>query len=599
MAFLSGAGVSVEMPTGLPSGAALTRRVCEAFFPERTFDTLLDYHAAVGWTITEVCAAQRARAGGIAPKGRLPRLETVLGVAMRVLDHDERRVLRILDDVRTAVPNRQHAALAAHLAVGGRQLTLNFDDCIEQRLITLEAPPDAADRLIHLHSSFRADPEGRSLGLTLARIEPGFQKPVEHSLTSTLAAAAAIVVVGYSGSDFFDVDQTVAALPSGSLKGTRLYWINHGSHPRWHVIDAANPALPPVIAGLARAGARPTVLCGRTGEFLSSLLDAWRLNSGPEPAVSAGPPAPPPTVPVSENERREAALALYRELAIPRAVAGILDSGNLAGLPSDAVWLARSELLWEQGRWNDLLHQWLRRTPEGIDPLVRAERVGACLWVQGRLVPAYLWLVAHRRAAAVDPDGARRLAETEGRVVEHMARTPELRPIARCLAPQAVGRIRALGGLEQQAGVHAFRRRQDLTSSLDAIGGGGVREAGHAAASQNWFAEAGSLTAALSYRHRQLRDEFRPDRPDEELAADYRELADRFDIVGSAAGRVRTCLLPGAERVFGVREFVSALFDGQFGWWHRCRLLGHYLPSRVGHIARSALTIRQGRDPRL
>ena len=224
---------------------------------------------------------------------------------------------------------------------------------------------------------------------------------------------------------------------------------------------------------------------------------------------------------------------------------------------------------------------------EGIDPLVRAERVGACLWVQGRLVPAYLWLAAHWRApAAVDPDHARLFAETQGRVVEHMARTPELRPIARWLAPRAVGRICALGGLEQQAGVHAFRRRQDLVSSLDEIRGR-RREAGHAAVSQHWFTEAGSLTAALSYRHRQLRDEFHARGPDEELAADYRELADRFDIVGSAAGPAAD--LPSSPELRGCSRSTSSSrpcsTDSSAGG-NDARLLAHYLPSRIGHLAR-------------
>ena len=175
VAFVSGAGVSVEPPTGCPSGAALTRRVCEAFFPERTFDTLLGYHAAVGWIDTDVCAIQRNRSEDLGRRGRLPRLETVLGVAMQVLDRDGRRVLRILDDVRTAVANGQHAALAAHLRAGGHQVTLNFDDCIEQRLALLGADPAAEDRLDPPARFIPRGPRGSRPGDDLARIEPGFE----------------------------------------------------------------------------------------------------------------------------------------------------------------------------------------------------------------------------------------------------------------------------------------------------------------------------------------------------------------------------------------------------------------------------------------
>jgi hypothetical protein len=204
--------------------------------------------------------------------------------------------------------------------------------------------------------------------------------------------------------------------------------------------------------------------------------------------------------------------------------------------------------------------------------------------VQGRLLPAYLWLSWHRRRCPDEADPLT-LAETEGRVIEHMARVPELRPLARLLAPRL---IRVLGDTSQGAGVHLYRRRTDLVSSLRSISGQ-PRSRDEARTSTEWFTEAGNLTAALNYRHRQYRDTYDPGNiTDDELARRYRELQQHFESVGAPADGWAALRLPGAERVFTLREALRGITEVQYGWWHRFRLLSRHLSRRAQYRLRTA-----------
>jgi hypothetical protein len=215
-------------------------------------------------------------------------------------------------------------------------------------------------------------------------------------------------------------------------------------------------------------------------------------------------------------------------------------------------------------------------------------------------VPALVWLSWHRRRAA----GADRitLAETEGRVLEHMLRTPELRWLARRLVP---GVLTEIGSADQKAGVHRFRTRSDLVDSLRASLGG-QRDPHHARTSSEWFGQAGNMLAWISYQHRRLRDTYRDDEPTDALRTRYLALQLRFLTVGSRAGATRAHLLPGAHRVFTVREVVAGVLSLQYGWWHRFRIVSRHVVQRLRWRVRSAgqpsprrrLVPRRARRPR-
>jgi hypothetical protein len=52
---LSGAGISVEGPSSLPTGWELTERIFTAYFPPSTLDAVLHAHLDIGWTMTPPC----------------------------------------------------------------------------------------------------------------------------------------------------------------------------------------------------------------------------------------------------------------------------------------------------------------------------------------------------------------------------------------------------------------------------------------------------------------------------------------------------------------------------------------------------------------
>jgi hypothetical protein len=579
--FWSGAGVSAAAPSLLPTGWALTQRVFDTFFEPFTLRTVLAYHDLLDWRILGICPSQPAQT-------RLPRLETALGAAARL---HPGAVPAVLADLLAAPPNRAHRFFAAHLAAGGRHLTANFDRCIEDAHQQRYGHRPAADHVLHFHGALDDPAGGADLGVTLARIERGFPAAERRALTDFLTSGhRAIVIVGYSGSDVVDVDPTVAELPSGALAGIRVIWVAHSESCGWHqpapvpqraVFGATGDdhgTAPPLAAHLRRAGAEVTFLCGPTQELLDRLAASWRfgrLSAGPA-AGPGGRTGPGGGTPVTTAEQRRAAtFLLHRMLGLLPEVERTIGRVGSA-VDAEELLIAHSDLLWEQGRYADLRRWWRRNGGPGTTR--RAERIGASLWVQGRLVPAYLWLSWHRRRRPTGHPDRDALAETEGRVIEHMTRVPDLAWLGRLLARRATGWLPVA---DQRRGIHHWRRRTDLRSSLAAAGGGTARPADEASTSATWFAETGNVHAALAFQHRYLRDSYRPEHPSAELASRYRDQFRRAQVVGSVAAAWRILLLPGAARVFATREAVTGAFVPQFAPWHRVRLLGRYAAGRL------------------
>ncbi|MDQ0773931.1 hypothetical protein QF026_002397 [Streptomyces aurantiacus] len=575
----SGAGISVEGPTSLPSGPELTRRVFDTFFEAGALATVLTYHQVVGLHTNQLCAYDTGL-----PAPQLPRLETALDAAARARPDGSPDTFDILDDVRKAAPNRLHAFAADHIALGGRHVTANFDTCIEQAYETRQGRPVPDGAVHHFHGSFAHSPDNRELGATLSRIRTGFPEEEAERLYRLLRAHRAVIVIGYSGSDYFDVDQLVARLPSDGLRGLRLLWVMHSGHPA-HVPDQDTV---PLQFLLREAGADVHIVCGRTDQLLTQVARDWGLPAPADPLPRA--PADP-RLRVADAERHRASFLLYRSLGLHREVRRLMREGGTGADDPVEQRAVRSQLLWEAGAWNTLRRMWWHAPADGPDRYMRAERIGACLWAQGRLLPAWLWLRRQRPKVIDDPAAAYALEETVNRVIEHMHRTPDLRFLGRRLlnrmpAPRTHDGT-GPGNDEQQRYETAFRALQDVRDSLDALRRGAPRaDHRHAEQSSSWFRESGDLQGMLSYRHRVLRDGYRPDdrgAGDEALRESYGQLLTANLFLGSTAGAWRTVLLPGAHRVFSAHEFLFALTTLQYGWWHRFRLLAWYLPRRLRH----------------
>ncbi|MDG4809377.1 hypothetical protein O7634_21740 [Micromonospora sp. WMMD1120] len=567
--FWTGAGISRGAPSCLPTGWQLTERAFAALFRPFTLDTVLAYHELLGWRRGSICPAEPART-------RLPRLETALG-AQQTPD----LVGEILADVRGARPNPVHEFLAAHLHAGGHQLTANFDLCVERAHVERHGRSPLPGQIHHFHNAFSDGADPARLGATLARIERGFDDTDRAALVDRLRGPARrIVIVGYSGSDFFDVDVAVADLAPGALDGRTVHWVNHSSCA-WHrptprpstavfgVEHGNRDGTLPALAGhLRRAGATVEFLCGPTTELLDGLATRWGFDRVPAPDLR-----PPRAVSIDVDDRRRlAATFLYfRAVGLVPEVRRLL--AEEPDVPAEELILARSDLMWEEGRYADLRHWW-RQQPRSLR---RTERIGATLWVQGRLLPAYAWLTWQRRRVS-DETELRVIAETEARVIEHMRLVPDLRWLGRHLGRRAA---RWLPEPRQRDGLHEFRRLADVSTSLRHATPATSRPESEAAETQEWFLEAGNVHAALSYQHRRLRDNHRVTTPVAELGRLYRAQQRRAEILGSTAASWRVLLLPRAGQVFTLREAVVGCAAVQFGAWHRVRLLGRVLLDRV------------------
>ncbi|MEV6839618.1 hypothetical protein AB0N17_34840 [Streptomyces sp. NPDC051133] len=611
-AFLTGAGISMDEPSCLPSGPALNRRASRSCLEPDVLTEIQALHTAFGWLRPPGCPHDRPGAAPAVPAD--PRLETVLGALVRACAGTPVRPMELLADVREARPNAGHDFFARHLVAGGRHITANFDGCVEQRYRELTGGPPRAGLVQHFHHSFVGNPEGEGLGATLASIQSGLDPAHAEQLLGTLREVGVLVVIGYSGSDFFDVDATVEAWRPGTLPGLRVVWIHHHTEPGhpWHEVSPDDASVPRLVRLLAKAGAAVSVVCGHTARLYPVLRDRWDLGPEPRAGGPADHPEPPAGAPAGHPEpgilrldpddplRSACTFVLCRELGLHRRLGLMLaDDTRLTAVSADERWWARSEWLWEQGRWRDLRRMWRHATPGGArGPLAaaRAERIGACLWVQGRLLPAYLWLLLRRRRFPRGGAEYLMLSETAGRVVEHMTYTPELRLLGGRLA----GRHRAdLEHPSPAAGASLFATRSDLRDSLARIHRGEARGPQATEGPAETVFQAGNLLAWVSYRHRRLRDGYRPPPAhaseaelrayDGELAVRYRELTAFYTLLGSVAGAARTVLLPGADRVFGPREYWCHVRSVQYAPWHRFRLLARYA---VSLAARRAVRFR-------
>ncbi|POX55096.1 hypothetical protein C3489_12350 [Streptomyces sp. Ru71] len=592
--FLTGAGISLDAPSRLPSGPTLTRRVFDAFLEPGLLAEIHELHAAFGWWLPPNCPLDRAGTVPARPPGPAhPRLETVLGAVVRACAGTPYKAIEVMADVRDALPNAGHDFFARHLAAGGLHITANFDDCVERRYRELTGALPAGGAVQHFHHSFAGNPDGEGLGATLASTQGGLDPAHAGQLLRTLRSSRLLVVLGYSGSDFFDVDTTVAGWPPGTLAGLRVVWVAHHLQPGhpWHEVPRQDASVPRLVRLLAAAGATVTVVCGHTARLYPLLRERWDL--GPEPRLPDRPGARKATtlaLAPDDPLRSACTFVLCRELGLHRRLGAMLaDGSRLSAVSDEERWWARSEWLWEQGRWRDLRRMWRRTAPGGARgrlAAARAERIGASLWVQGRLLPAYGWLRLRRRRFARGGAEYLMLSETAGRVVEHMTYTPELRPLGRRLARRHHADLEQVS---RAAGASLFATRSDLRDSLRRIGTGQPRGREATEGPTETVLEAGNLLAWVSYRHRRLRDTYEPPSAtastqaarasDAELAARYRELTAFYTLLGSVAGAARTVLLPGADRVFGPREYWAHVRSVQYAPWHRFRLLARYAVS--------------------
>jgi hypothetical protein len=538
--FWSGAGISFAAPTCAPGGIELVERALETFFEPDTLARIRDYYGAL-------CLARTH-----------PRLETVLDVIRRI--HGLEALRNVLSDVRDRPPNTLHRFFADHLSLGGRHITANFDTCIEAC---------GGDGVAHFHGSFIDGDD--ALGATLARIQRGFPLEITIRLHDLLFAGTCLLVfVGYSGSDAFDVEPFLRRLDANPLDGTAVLWISYADSDSLTISrDSSDIRVARHLELLEKAGADCFEVSGDPVVLLRTFAERWNLpapGSGGSCVRAWAPPV------VDGVARSRASLELWAMMGVHREIRRHF-AEHPPRTPGELAIAAQTS--WAGGRYREAARQWWAVFPR-TDPVSRAnaaERAGSVLWVQGRLLHAYLLLhraLARARREGVDGEPLWLLAEALGHVLVHMKR----RPLLRRFVTDARKR-RVLAYLDAAMPDEGYT---SLGVHLDARLGG-VQAALRSKASDRTspittFDEAEALKAMLSYRHADLRR--RAEAGDLPTPDEYRRQRAHCLALGAFGDVPRIYTIPGAARAFPSGQLRQDLKGVELATWPKLLLRARF-----------------------
>lgn len=582
---LSGAGISVDGPTNGPLGAALARAALDRAFLPGTLLEVQGAYAVLGMR-----------------ESRVPRLEAILEIAVSV--HGTSVLSQLLEELVKAEPNALHHFFGQHVALGGQHVTANFDTLIERAV--------PGTRVLHFHGSLSHDGKGcDSLGATLSRVERGFNNDVRERLMEAFTGTPRrrLLVVGYSGSDYFDMDPFVEQAASAFADAlVQVIWVEHDNAAPNGTFEISEDleGAPKMLRMLADAGIEWLRLRGNTASALTVFAQMWGLDPViPEPRRTQGHD-------VAEvgdwSTRALATHRLFRHMGMYRS-----DNELLAREP----WLRErvdveeaAEAAWQRGEHSYALAHW-RRLYGGADAASRAmlrERTAACLWDRGSYLRAY-WHASKAVSIASGCGNADVLAltvEMKARVLVHMARTPELRwfstPTRRQHLVLAIDKL--VGTLRM--GAHVGNRLRDVRLLLEMDPEGSDRKttsaasvrhgppspqgvvAGHrqvttpAASAQSKevesFSEYESLSAVADYSRGQMRSEAAAGlQVTAETVEQYRRAA---EYLGKTAAVATLFAVPGAAPHYTLRDVMRALPQVPATPWHRVRLLGRWVVAK-------------------
>jgi hypothetical protein len=545
----------MDAPTQCPDGRSLTRRALS-----ECFDTDFVARAEEAYRQLRVVDAGQTR--------QLPRLETVLDAA--VAEHGIGVLAELLADVVSPPPNSVHRFFASHLSAGGAHVTANFDTCIERS-------GGDAGQIIHFHGVVDS---WDALGARLSVIEAGFSDDLARGLRALLAELEVLIVVGYSGLDYFDVDPFWrACCVEGLMAAKVVVWVDHEA-AGWS--DGEDPARPHrQLRWFRDGGAEVKVVRAPTRVVLGELAGYWSL---PAPA---GPPPPRAvadvTLELGSAAKQRATTRLFSTMGLHEAVRARLSGRALDR--EEHAWAA--EAAWAAGQYREAVAHWDQATPgDDIESrAVRAERQAAVQWVRGSLRRAFADLMAALEAAergGVPPKQRLIMAETAGRILTHMGRLPDTRVLATGRKRRKVvdHLDRAAGELGGESTVHLMARVESVRANLT---GDTTYDP---AETIDDLSQSEALAAMLNYRHHQLRQHAERGEPD---VRDYLEHAADFDHIGDHADAIRVPLLPGAEVAFTPANVWRGFGDVDFTWWHRRRLFVSWVARReTTRLIRSA-----------
>ena len=555
--FWSGAGISTDLPTCAPLGEELTHRALAYGFEPTCLDHIVKLYRDLR----------------VAERRDLPRLETVLDVVRRILGLDA--LVDVLSDLRSPPPNNLHRFFAQHLEVGGRHITANFDDCIER-----SGAPASVGEVTHFHGSFAADPSGAGLGATLGNVQSGFPTAMVNRLRSAVTPAdvAAVVFIGYSGYDTFDVAPFLRALaPSRELDGKTVVWVRfRRSGDDLVTVSDVSPVarVADSLQLLAAAGARCFEVHGDPRAILEPFAQRWGF-------VTAGLMPPPPQcrsdwrprLSTTDDLRWRATLELYAMMGM-RAEVRAMFAGRPPSTASELQHAA--EAATADGRYRDAVGIW-RQAIQGsaaVDRVRREQHVASCWWREGRLLKAYRHLrgeLINANADGVTGEPLWHLVATTAHVFGHMRRRPLLRFFPTARRRRFFAQYLPPSEPQVSYGPHVDAMLAAARSRL------GVADE-HSDEKSVLFDEAEALHGMLNFRHASLRRRGSSrDRRDWPTPQEYLDQQNDFRALGLNADVVRVPLLPRASRLFRPIDVWRGLRQPQFTLWHRLTLFGGYL----------------------
>jgi hypothetical protein len=202
---------------------------------------------------------------------------------------------------------------------------------------------------------------------------------LKQRLTDGLGNADILVVVGYSGRDFFDVDPYWRELNDRRvLAGRRVLWIDHSSS--WNVISRSQWSHHQ-LADFDRGGAVVNQIEAPSRQVLNILAKT----RGFAPLTDPTPiPTSSPLLPfLTEVSRDHANLRFFAHAGLNTEVQARLTGRPLS--PEEHGWAA--EASWAAGRYREADDHWAKSRPgDSVDDTAfREERHAAVLWIRGEL----------------------------------------------------------------------------------------------------------------------------------------------------------------------------------------------------------------------
>jgi hypothetical protein len=367
------------------------------------------------------------------------------------------------------------------------------------------------------------------------------------------------------------------------IEGGAVLWIDHRDQ-RPEMLSGTHAAETRQQLGwLHEGGAEVHMLRAHTRAALAALASAWGIEA----------PAPPggrralwkQRIQVAERDRRRATLDLFHLMGLHHEVADVLE--ELGGPVTPDEWGIAARSSWAAGRYREAALRWQRAHPgaDAASQILLDERRGACEWIRGRYLRAYRTLRRTlERAAAMPEVDARlelrlRVAETLGRVLVHMRRTPDTRLLStRRRRRWVLEQLPDPDAPGQRLGTHFSAQLGSVRTDL-----GGTAGADQWKTAQAAFAEDESLNAQLNYHHAELRHAVGGDAVD---ARRFRQLRQDFQTIGADGDAARVPLIPGAEAAFTILETASGLQQVDMTRWHRCRLMTGFVIRQACHWVR-------------